>query len=57
MLKKRKKLKKQIKELTPLISTFYGGDKALADDNQYFWAKDRTVAQITVTNETNENVL
>ncbi len=45
----RKEVLKQIKELKPLITDFYGGEDVLSDSNKYFWKDDRTVSRIHLT--------
>lgn len=41
---------KQIKELRPLISDFYGGEEAIADTNDFFWRDNREVSRLALTN-------
>jgi hypothetical protein len=47
----QKEIVKQIKQLKPLIADFYGGDQALESTNKYFWAKNRDVSRLSLTNE------
>lgn len=46
----RKEVLKQIKELKPVITDFYGGPDVIDDSNQYFWKDDRTVNKLHLTN-------
>ena len=45
----RKEVLKQIKELKPIITDFYGGPDVVDDSNQYFWKDDRTVNKLHLT--------
>lgn len=47
----QKEVKKQIKELKPLIEDIYGGAEILASDNKYFWGMDRNVNRLSLSNE------
>lgn len=47
----QKEVIKQIKELRPLISDAYGGESVIANDNKYFWGKNRDVNILSLANE------
>lgn len=47
----KEQVKKQIRELKPIISKFYGGDKLLASNNRRFWGEDRRVSRLHIGNE------
>jgi len=48
----RKEIKKQIKELAPTISNYYGGEEVISDKNKYFWGEVRDVNRLSLTNDT-----
>lgn len=47
----KKEVKKQIKELKPLIASAYGGEEVIASDNKYFWSKNRDVSLLSLSND------
>lgn len=47
----QKEVKKQIKELTPLISDAYGGSSVISSDNKYFWGENRDVNRLSLSNQ------
>lgn len=46
----REIVKKQIKELAPEITKFYGGESIVKADNAYFWGKDVRVSKLVLNN-------
>lgn len=46
-----KSIKKQIKELKPLIENNYGGPTVIDSTNAYFWRKNRDVNNLSLTNQ------
>lgn len=45
-------VKKQIKELKPLIMDYYGGADSIEETNKFFWKDDRNVNRLRVNNST-----
>lgn len=45
----RKEVLKQIEELKPIITEYYGGKDVVDDSNIYFWKDDRTVNKLHLT--------
>lgn len=48
----KKEIGKQIKNLKPIISDFFGGPSVIDDSNSYFWSDNREVSKLAVTNGT-----
>jgi hypothetical protein len=47
----KKAVIKQIKELKPIISKFYGGDDVVSSTNIFFWSETRDVSRLSLSNE------
>lgn len=47
----KKQIKKQIKELVPLIARYYGGEDVISEQNLFFWKENRDVSRLSLTNE------
>lgn len=48
----KKAVLKQIKELRPLITDFYGGEEVVNSTNKYFWLENRDINRLSLDNET-----
>lgn len=42
---------KQIEELKPIISDYYGGEEVIDQRNKFFWLDNRDVARLSLTND------
>lgn len=47
----QKVIVKQLKQLKPIITDFYGGDDVLSDTNSAFWGDTRDINRLSLTNE------
>jgi hypothetical protein len=47
----QKAIIKQIKELKPVISDFFGGEDVLSESNRFFWGDNRDVNRLSLSNE------
>ncbi len=47
----KKAIVKKIKELKPLISSYYGGEEVIDEHNAYFWKDNRDVNRLSITPE------
>lgn len=47
----KEEVKKQVEDLAPLVSRFYGGESVVNPSNRHFWGSNRDVNRLSLSNE------